>query len=123
NRWPTPDRVPGVQGLRPLGVGEMLDAALKIYRSRWKTLLAAVAVPVLPVVLFSVLVSASAGDFAVDPVTGELEADGGDLLLSFAALLVSLFATVIATSVATAACYRSISGAYVGDDPDWKESL
>lgn len=112
-----------MQGLRPLGVGELLDAALKIYRSRAKTLLAAVAVPVLPVVVFSVLVSSSANDFTVDPATGELQQDGGDLLVSLAATLLSSFAIIVATSVATAACYRSISGAYVGDDPDWKESL
>lgn len=112
-----------MQGLRPLGVGELLDAALKIYRSRAKTLLAAVAVPVLPVVLFSVLVSASAGEFQINQSTGELEGDGGDLALTMVALLVSSFAIVVATSIATAACYRSISGAYVGDDPDWRESL
>lgn len=112
-----------MQGLRPLGVGELLDAALKIYRSRAKTLLLAVAVPVLPVVIFSVLVSTSAGDFQVDPATGELEGDAGDWVLSLVAMLVGAFATIVATSVATAACYRSISGAYVGDDPDWRESL
>ena len=112
-----------MQGLRPLGVGELLDAALKIYRSRVKTLLLAVAVPVLPVVIFSVLVSTSAGDLQVDPATGELQGDGGDLVLSLAAMIVSAFATIVATSVATAACYRSIIGAYVGDDPDWRESL
>lgn len=112
-----------MQGLRPLGVGELLDAALKIYRSRAKTLLLAVAVPVLPVVVFSTLVSASAGDLQVDPATGELTADGGDLVLSMVGLVASTFAIIVATSVATAACYRSISGSYVGDDPTWKESI
>ena len=57
-------------GLRPLGVGELLDASIKIYRSRARTLLAAVAVPVVPVVIFSVLVSASAGsEPTIDPVS------------------------------------------------------
>jgi hypothetical protein len=113
-----------VYGLRPLGVGELLDAAIKIYRSRARTLLAAVAVPVVPVVIFTVLVSASAGsEPTVDPVTGQLSADGGDVLVYVLGALVGSFAIVVATMVATAACFRSISGAYVGDDPDWRESL
>lgn len=36
-------------GLRPLGVGEILDVAIKIYRSRFKVLLAASAVVLAPV--------------------------------------------------------------------------
>jgi hypothetical protein len=113
-----------VYGLRPLGVGELLDASIKIYRSRARTLLAAVAVPVVPVVIFSVLVSASAGsEPTIDPVTGEISADSGDMLLYLVGLLVSSLSIIVATTVATAACFRSISGAYVGDDPDWKESL
>lgn len=111
-------------GLRPLGVGELLDASIKIYRSRARTLLAAVAVPVIPVVIFTVLVNASAGgEPTLDPVTGELSTDAGDVVVYLVATLASAFALVVATTVATAACFRSISGAYVGDDPDWRESL
>ena len=110
--------------LRPLAVGELLDASIKIYRGRARTLLAAVAVPVLPVVLFSTLVSASAGQPpSVDPVTGELSSDGGDLLVYILGSLVGSLAIIVASTIATAACFRSISGAYVGDDPDWKESI
>lgn len=113
-----------MEGLRPLGVGELLDAAIRIYRGRAKTLLAAVAIPVIPVLLFTALVSWSAQpDLSVDPTTGQATFDGGDFAVFVAGLLVSLVATVVATSVATAACYRSISGAYVGDDPNWRESL
>ena len=113
-----------MDGLRPLGVGELLDAAIKIYRSRWRTLMAAVAVPVLPVVAFSALVTWSAQpDASVDPLTGAPTLEGGDVAVAIAAALVSTFALIIASSIATAACFRSISGAYLGDDPDWKESL
>ena len=114
-----------MHGLRPLGVGELLDAAIKIYRSRWKTLLAAVAVPVVPVVVLSALVawSAQPDTQTVDPFTQQPVVDGGDLALTFVASLVGTLALLVATSLATAACFRSISGAYVGDDPDWRESL
>lgn len=113
-----------MEGLRPLGVGELIDAAIRIYRSRAKTLLLAVAIPVVPVLILTTLVSfSSQPDLSVDPATGQANLDGGDLALTIAGLLVSFIATTIATSIATAACFRSISGAYVGDDPDWRESL
>lgn len=113
-----------MEGLRPLGVGELIDAAVRIYRSRAKTLLAAVAIPVVPVLIFTSLVSfSSQPDLTVDPATGAPNFDGGDLALYFAGLIVSLVASIIAGSIASAACFRSISGAYVGDDPDWRQSL
>ena len=113
-----------MEGLRPLGVGELLDASIRIYKGRAKTLLAAVAIPVIPVVIFTTLITwSSQPGQQTDPSTGLATEDGGDLGLMFAGLIVSLLVTVVASSVATAACYRSISGAYVGDDPDWRESL
>jgi hypothetical protein len=113
-----------VEGLRPLGLGELLDAAMRIYRDRWKVLLASVAVPVVPVVLFSALVTWSAQpDTAIDPLTGTPSFEVGDAAVTLAATLVSTLALLVATSVATAACFRSISGAYLGDAPTWQESL
>ena len=113
-----------MHGLRPLGVGELLDAAFKIYRGRFKTLILAVAVPVIPVIVLSTILTISAQPRpSTDPTTGLATLDGGDLGLTLAATLIGAFALLIATSVATAACFRSISGAYVGDDPTWQESL
>lgn len=113
-----------VEGLRPLGVGELIDAAVRIYQSRAKTLLLAVAIPVVPVLIFTSLVGfSSQPDLTVDPAIGAPGFAGGDLALYFAGFLVSVVASIIAGSIATAACFRSISGAYVGDDPDWRESL
>ena len=113
-----------MHGLRPLGVGELLDAAFKIYRGRFKTLILAVAVPVIPVIVLSTILTISAQPRpSTDPTTGLATLDGGDVGLTLAATLIGAFALIIATSVATAACFRSISGAYVGDDPTWQESL
>ncbi|MCU1497545.1 MAG: hypothetical protein JWM47_1498, partial [Acidimicrobiales bacterium] len=113
-----------MEGLRPLGVGELLDAAIRIYRSRAKTLMLAVAIPLLPVTVFTTLVTwSSRTDLGVDPSTGAPNFDGGDIALQLTGSLVALVASVVAGALATAACFRSISGAYVGDDPDWKESL
>ena len=113
-----------MEGLRPLGVGELIDASIRIYRSRWKTLMAAVAIPILPVLVFSSLVNwSSRPDTSIDPSTGQMRATGGQIGIFLVASLVSVVASVIGTSIATAACFRSISGAYVGDDADWRESL
>lgn len=113
-----------MEDLRPLGVGELIDAAIRIYRSRAKTLLLAVAIPVVPVVIVGTLVSfSSQSDFTVDPATGQANFDGGDIALALTGAIVNAMIILVGTSIATAACFRSISGAYVGDDPDWRESL
>jgi hypothetical protein len=107
-----------VEGLRPLGVGELLDAAIKIYRGRARTLIAAVAVPVVPVLVLSGLVSWSAStDLTVDPVTGQADFGGGDLALFGAGTLVTLLATLLATAIATAACYRSAAPTWATTPP------
>ena len=60
-----------MHGLRPLGVGELLDAAFKIYRGRFKTLILAVAVPVIPVIVLSTILTISAQPRpSTDPTTG-----------------------------------------------------
>ena len=45
--------------LRPLGVGEILDVAIKAYRARFATLVRAVAVLTVPVVVLDALVQIS----------------------------------------------------------------
>ena len=48
--------------LRPLGTGEILDAGIKIYRSKFATMLKAVAVVIVPVQVLNVLVTLSLPD-------------------------------------------------------------
>lgn len=118
--------VPAVEGLRPLGAGELLDAAFRIYRSRFKTLILAVIIPTLPLVVISTLVTWSTRpSSSVDPTTGMVVTDGdlGDMYLFLAGMLVTVLVAVVSTSIATAACYRAISGVYLGDDATWRESL
>ena len=45
--------------LRPLSIGEILDAALKVVIRHWKPLMLAVIVPILPLTILSVLLTAS----------------------------------------------------------------
>ena len=113
-----------MEGLRPLGAGEMRDAAFRIYRSRFKSLILAVIIPTFPLVVISTLVAWSTRPTTeVDPATGMVRTDVGDAFVSIAGGLVTVVVAILSTSIATAACYRAISGAYLGDDATWRESL
>lgn len=114
-------------GLRPLGVGEILDVAIKIYRSRFSVLVKSVAVVLGPVFAVSAVVRLSmpAGDdlFEVGQpgTTPEFEAD--QLLAAIAGTVVIALLAFLASQLATAACFKAVSGAYLDEQPDWRESL
>ena len=116
-----------MNALRPLTVGELLDAAVRTYRQRFATLVKAVAVPVVPVVVLQTLVNWSvATDSSTDPFSAPTAADtvdSGQVALQIAGSLVSAVAIILATALATAACFRALSAAYVGGEVTWRESL
>lgn len=127
--------------LRPLRVGEVLDVALKIYRDRFGTLVRTVAVVVIPVAVLVTLVEISMPDSAVappddvfapfDPQTEPLapnaepfgQIDGGEVAAGLAGLLVTTLLRWLATTLATAACFAIVSGAYLDRETDWRGSL
>jgi hypothetical protein len=115
------------QTLRPLALGEQLDAAIQIYKARWKPMVKAAALVTGPVFIFQAFVQASAGDAnsltEVDPETGFVTTDGRALALFLAASLIGLVITFISTAIATAGVFRMVSGLYLGDEPDWRDSL
>lgn len=98
--------------LRPLRVGEMLDAAIKLYRQHWKTFMAMVAIITVPFVFLQHLAVAmlGAGD-PFDPVSG---ARTGVIstTIAFAALDFLLIRPFL-----TAAIVRSVAIAYLGGVP------
>lgn len=104
--------------LRPLRVGEILDAAISIYRRRFGTLVRAVAVAVAPVAVISLVVELSAsGDLDADAV------DGGDVAAVVGAGLITALLGVISSQLATAAAFTIVSGDYLDESPTWQESL
>lgn len=117
--------------LRPLGIGEMLDVAIKLYRRRFGTLVRAVAVIVGPIYALLVIVQLSLiptqDDIeaieAVDPVTGMPEFDWGIVWAFIAGALVFGLAYFLASQLATAASFRVVSAGYLGEDVEWRESL
>jgi hypothetical protein len=120
--------------LRPLGIGEIIDVSIKLYRNHAGTLLKAVAVVVVPVQILSALILTSAIPDTPDPLApvppGGLQQpdptaafDGSALWAFFAGILVTVVLGGIATQLATAASLRAVSEGYLGERPTWRESL
>jgi hypothetical protein len=118
--------------LRPLGIGEILDAAIKIYRSRYKTLMKAVFVVVAPVQLLTAVVrlslptSINMSATTTDPfgdTTRTTDIDAAALIGTVAALLIIAMIGLIASQLATATSLKVVSNAYLGEEEDWRASL
>ncbi len=108
--------------LRPLGIGETLDAGIKIYRNKFGTMLAAVAIVVVPVQVLSILITLSLPN-STTASTGTTTTTTGDGWPGFAAFLLLLVISVISAALAEAACLKAVSDAYLGTDTDWRGSL
>jgi hypothetical protein len=105
--------------LRPLSVGEMLDAGFKLFSARFMTLILCVLVPVVPMTILATALQAS-----VDPNAFDLDStatvDGGTAL---AGTLVAAVIQFAAAALAVAACFKAIGAAYLGERADAGESL
>jgi hypothetical protein len=114
-------------GLRPLGVGEVLDVAIKIYRARFGVMVRSVAVVLGPVFALSALIRISipTGDNLLEDTqpgtTPDVDVDQIWAFLAGTVLIAVL--GYMASQMATGACFKSVSGAYLDEDPDWRESL
>jgi hypothetical protein len=103
--------------LRPLGVGEILDLGIKIYRRRFGTLVRAVAVVVVPVAVVTAIVQTSITFQDGDTL------DGGDAAAVIVGTLVVTVLTYLASQLATAASFEIVSGDYLEETPTWQASL
>jgi hypothetical protein len=105
--------------LRPLSVGQILDTSLKIFTSHWWTFMRIVLYIVAPLELINALVIGTA--FDVDDSADTLT-DGETGLVIGAGLFAATVA-IIEGVLASAACYRGVTDAYMGRPPEWSESL
>ena len=105
-------------GLRPLGIGEALDASIKVYRARFGPLVKATTVVIAPVYILFALAQISAGP-SDDASLRSSENSG-----AFSSGL-GLFGMVvfIATQFATAVAVRIVGDSYVGEESDWRRAL
>lgn len=116
-----------VVSLRPLGIGEMLDAGLKLFRTQPRDMVLASFVLTVPAVALLVLVQLSAGNpdalTRTDEVTGQPVPDGRALLVFLGATLVSTAILLAVTNLAVAGTMRMSISAYLGTPVGWRESL
>jgi len=112
--------------LRPLSLGEILDVSIKICIGHWRTLLKAVLVVVVPVQIVSTILTA---DYTVSSLDFSTSAEQtpeetfDELNQYLGGLAISTLLQIGAVLLASAACFRAIAQAYLGEAPDWRSSL
>jgi hypothetical protein len=114
--------------LRPLGIGEVLDVAIKLYRRSFVELVKAVAVVTVPVqILVGVLqesITATSDSFTeTDRFGNTTSVDAGQLWTLLAAFLGVTVLTLLASQIASAASFRLVAGSYLDERSTWRESL
>jgi hypothetical protein len=111
--------------LRPLSVGEILDVAIKIYLKHAWTLIKIVALIVTPVQFIGALITTSAAPegFSDPDRVVVLEEQRDDIWRFFAAAGVVGVLSFILLLLATAACFKAVSDAYLGQTPTVGGSL
>jgi Membrane domain of glycerophosphoryl diester phosphodiesterase len=117
-----------LQAVRPLNLGETLDASIKIVRARWRVLAAVMVVIALPIQIATVLIiSATTDTYQVgsetwtgSASTGTTWGDDG----TYAAGQVAIIAlTFLGYLLGTVACYRAIADTYLGRESGAGDTL
>jgi hypothetical protein len=106
--------------LRPLSVGEILDAGFRLLRYRFWTLVLSVLVPIVPLTIVATILQASTDENAYDLNSSATTSDSG------ASLVGALLGGVLqgaAIALAIAACIKVISAAYLGERAGVGDSL
>lgn len=104
--------------LRPLGIGEILDVAMKIVWRNAGTLLRVVVFVVLPVQVVSAVISISA---TPDPNSTTFTTQ--DLTATVVGAAAAAILTFLGSTLASGACFRAIAGAYLGHRTGWRDSI
>jgi hypothetical protein len=122
-----------VAQLRPLRVGEILDVAIKIYWANAPTLFRLVALVAAPVQALTVLILSSAlpssdtfftqPTFEPSPQQPPLDFDASDLRTAIIGVVLVAILTLVATTLASAACFKAVADAYLGHRPEWRASM
>ena len=107
-------------GLRPLGVGERIDAAIKIVRASFLTLARAALVVAIP---SGIVVAVIAESVRSAEQNGINTNDTRSLYTALGGELVTLVITLVVSAFVTAVCFRVITNAYLGQPGDWREAL
>ncbi len=116
------------QSLRPLGLGEIIDTAFKIYTRHWRSLMLLVGAVVVPAGIASYLIlnAAVPPDLTRqlnDPAPVIDEALLNDMLRFLGAALAAAVIQSAAAVLASAGSVRAVAEIYLGIEPDWRRSL
>jgi hypothetical protein len=109
--------------LRPLGIGEILDAGIKLFLRHWRTLVLSVVGLILPVQILSALITASVAPEQFDFTTTESGVEAGEEAEFLVGQAVIILLTFVSVLLATAVCFKAVADAYLGATPDWRRSL
>jgi len=114
--------------MRPRRVGEILDAAIKLYVGNARVLIGAVAAVIVPLQLIYGIVLLSAYTNAQDVATGFAGIGSGPLTPAEAharlgAQAIGFVMGLIGDSLVLAACVKALSDAYLGQQPSVEDSL
>jgi hypothetical protein len=109
--------------LRPLGIGEILDAGIKLFMRHWRPLVLSVAGLILPVQILSALVTASVAPEQFDLTTDESGVSEGEETEFFVGQGIVALLSGLSILLATAVCFKAVADAYLGAEPDWRHSL
>ena len=113
--------------MRPLNLGETLDASIKIVTARWKTLATVMLVIALPLEIANILIISSTTDvyqagtlFSTSDTTKTTYSDSG----AYAAGQVAILAlTFLSYFIGNVACYRAIADTYLQRETSARDSL
>ncbi|MBA2383437.1 MAG: glycerophosphoryl diester phosphodiesterase membrane domain-containing protein [Actinobacteria bacterium] len=113
--------------LRPLGLGEIFDVAITIYRRNARVLMTLVLVVVAPLEVLSALLQASAlpdgGDaFVTETQTGEIVFDE-EFRRTVVGFGLAAVLSFLGATIATGACFKAIADGYVGTRAEWRPAL
>ncbi len=108
-------------GARPLGVGEILDAALKLYRARAVELWKLVALIIVPVEVIDRIVFAASLPSGVYAHDGSLYAPVGTV--GGAWIVVTVVLRFVGAALVIGALSRGLIDAYIGHPSGWRQSL
>src|SRR5215218_5750259 len=109
--------------LRPLGIGEILDAGIKLFMRHWRPLVLSIVALILPVQILSALVTASVAPEQFDITSSQTGVDEGEEAEFLIGQGVIALLSVISVLLATAVCFKAVADAYLGVEPEWRRSL
>src|SRR5215207_4891535 len=109
--------------MRPLGIGEILDAGIKLFARHWRPLVLSVVGLILPVQILSALVTASVAPEQFDLTTSETGVEEGEEAEFLIGQGVIAVLSIVSVLLATAVCFKAVADAYLGVEPEWRRSL